>query len=224
MQFAGSQAAWPTRTHRAENFLRRSCAKCKMHPPCNTPPPSPCWQTSCAGCWCVLLMRQEMHNTAEMHIAQKQESLCLQSGSYGDAEQCRDADANIAEAQERRSLHWFNAFCNLMQWTIIQINEHWCKSAIYWTLAGRDRAGSALSELLHFDCTHVPLWASRTGHYCNWHKLGFCLARKIQATFALAHCLCGNSQLGIIWSVLSQSSICIRTAYDYGLLIDFVIF
>ena len=46
------------------------------------------------------------HNTAEIHnIAQKQESLCLQSGSYGDAEQCRDADANIAEAQERRSLH-----------------------------------------------------------------------------------------------------------------------
>ena len=45
------------------------------------------------------------HNTVEMHIAQKQESLCLQSGSYGDAEQCRDADANIAEAQERHSLH-----------------------------------------------------------------------------------------------------------------------
>ena len=45
------------------------------------------------------------HNTVEMHIAQKQESLCLQSGSYGDAEQCRDADAHIAEAQERHSLH-----------------------------------------------------------------------------------------------------------------------
>ena len=33
------------------------------------------------------------------------DALCSQSGNYGDAEQCRDADAHIAEAQERRSLH-----------------------------------------------------------------------------------------------------------------------
>ena len=42
----------------------------------------------------------EMQNTAEMHIAQDQESLCLQSGNYGDAEQYRDTDAHIAEAQD----------------------------------------------------------------------------------------------------------------------------
>ena len=48
-----------------------------------------------ACCWCG---RRCTTNTAEVHIAQKQESLCLQSGSYGDAEQCRDADAHYRRA------------------------------------------------------------------------------------------------------------------------------
>ena len=90
-----------------------------------------------ACCWCG--RRCTTQHCRDAHCKKAGDALCLQSGSYGDAEQCRDADANIAEAQERRSLHWFNAFCNIMQWTIIQINEHWCKSAIYWTLAGREQ-------------------------------------------------------------------------------------
>ena len=46
-------------------------------------------------------MRLEMHNTVEMLIAQGQEMLCARkAATNGDAEQCRDADAHIAEAQD----------------------------------------------------------------------------------------------------------------------------